>query len=207
MQELSEKQAWQDRWEQGLTGWDQGEAHPALAQLITHARREGGLADGAQIYSAGAGRAHSEAAWARVGYRVRAVDLSHEAIDQAQKIYGSIPTLELCVGDLFDIAAAERGAFDAIYDRAMLCALAPELRPAYIEAMKARLKVGGLFCAILFRAVSHESPPPYPVDESEAMRVLGADFKLCFAAAIPPAPKPPVVKEEWICIWRLRGTT
>ena len=205
MQELSEKQAWQDRWHKGLTGWDQGEAHPSLPKLIAHARREGGLVDGARFYSAGAGRAHSEAALAQAGYPVRAVELSREAIEEARDVYGSLPNLELLVGDLFDIPESERKAFDAVYDRAMLCALAPGARPGYIEAMKARLKDSGLFCAILFRQLTNEQGPPYPVDEAEAMRVLGKDFHLCFAAAIAPAPRPAVVIEEWICIWRLRG--
>ncbi len=205
MQDSSEKKAWQARWDKGLTGWDQGEAHPSLSKLLYHAAREGALRDQARIYSAGAGRAHSEAAMAQLGYTVRAVDISEAAVESARSLYGQIATLELKQGDFNTIEADEKEAFDAIYDRAMLCALGPEIRLSYIQAMKERLKVGGLFCGILFRRVEVEKSPPYPIDEKEAFRVLGQDFDLVFAAAIPAAPKPAVVKEEWISIWRRKA--
>lgn len=205
MQELSEKLAWQERWSSGRTGWDQGGAHPALRLLISHAKREGGLPEAASFYSAGAGRAHSEAVLAQVGYQVRAVDLSREAIDWARNAYSSVGGLELRVGDFFDIPDDERESFDAVYDRAMLCAVGPDVRPSYVKSMRDRLKPGGLFCGILFRKVKGESFPPYPVDEAEAMRLFAADFQLCFASAVPAAPQPAAILEEWICIWRKRG--
>lgn len=205
MQDRDEKSAWQERWQKGRTGWDQGGPHPSLSRLIAHAEREGGLKPEARIYSAGAGRAHSEAALADRGYRVRAVDLSSDAIEWAKTHYADITSLELKTSDIFEIPDEEREAFDAIYDRAMLCALSPDVRPSYVSAMKARLKVGGLFCGILFRAVEVEKSPPYPVDEVEAMRLFHPDFQLCYAAAVPAAPEPQAIKEEWICVWRKKG--
>lgn len=204
MQDLSEKLAWQERWSSGRTGWDQGGAHPSLGLLISHAKREGGLPDGGRFYSAGAGRAHSEAVLAQAGYQVRAIDLSAEAVDWARNAYASATGLELRIGDFFDIKEDERESFDAVYDRAMLCALGPGVREAYLASMKDRLKPGGLFCGILFRSV-RGSHPPYPVDEAEAMRLFHKDFQLCFASAIPAAPEPVGILEEWICVWRKRG--
>jgi SAM-dependent methyltransferase len=205
VQSLEEKSLWQKRWLKGQTGWDQGGAHPALLQLVEHAKREAALPDEARFFSAGCGSAHSEAVLAQWGYKVRAIDLSEEAIAAARAIYGETPGLELMKSDLFEIQDAEVGTYDAIYDRAMLCALPAELRPDYIEAMKKRLKKGGLFCGILFRVVELEKGPPFAIDEGEAYRVLSQDFVLCYAAAIPAAPIPAVVREEWICVWRLRG--
>lgn len=205
MQELSEKLAWQERWAAGRTGWDQGQAHPSLERLIFHAKREGGLKATASFYSAGVGRAHNEAALALNGFSVKAVDLSEEAISAASALYGEVPGLDLSVADFNDIPSDERMGFDAIFDRAMLCALAPETRPSYVSAMKERLRPGGLFCAILFRAVTNEVGPPFPVDEAELARLFLVDFDLCHAAAIPAAPSPAVVKEEWICVLRKKG--
>ncbi|RZA14835.1 MAG: methyltransferase domain-containing protein [Proteobacteria bacterium] len=205
VQSQEEKLLWQERWTKGQTGWDQGKAHPGLSLLLEHARREGGLADKGAFYSAGCGRAHSEAALARAGYRVRAVDLSYEAISEASKIYGDLPSLELKVEDLFKIDDAERQSYEAIFDRAMLCALPPEAREDYIAAMKARLKDGGPFCAILFRSLNIDTHPPYPIDETEAWRLLERDFVLAYAGTLPSVPVPAAIKEEWICVWRLRG--
>ncbi|RYZ53357.1 MAG: methyltransferase domain-containing protein [Proteobacteria bacterium] len=205
MQSPEEKSLWQKRWQKGQTGWDQGGAHPALLQLIQHAKREAALPEAARFFSAGCGAAHSEAVLAEWGHEVRAIDLSEEAIAAAKQMYGKVAGLELVKSDLFEIEDRELAAYDAIYDRAMLCALPAELRPDYIEAMKKRLKKGGLFCGILFRLVDVEKGPPFAVDEAEAYRVLHRDFVLCYAAAIPAAPVPAVVREEWICVWRLRG--
>jgi len=205
VQSQDEKNLWQERWQKGQTGWDQGGAHPGLRLLIAHARREGALPEQARFYSAGCGSAHSEAELARQGYRVKAVDVSPSAIKKAKELYGDRTGLELSHSDLFRIEECDIKSYDAIYDRAMLCALAPENRPAYIEAMKARLGAGGLFCAILFRAVKVQFHPPYPVDEQEVWRLLSKDFVLCYAATLPGTPVPAGIKEEWICIWRLRG--
>lgn len=205
MQSQDEKTLWQERWQQGQTGWDQGGPHPGLALLVTHARREGALPDHGRFFSAGCGSAHSEAELARQGYRVKAVDVSALAIAKAMELYGDCAGLELSQTDLFQIEESEIKAYDAIFDRAMLCALAPENRPAYIEAMTVRLRAGGLFCAILFRTVKVQFHPPYPVDEQEVWRLLSEDFVLCYAAALPGTPVPAAIKEEWICVWRLRG--
>ncbi|RZA24413.1 MAG: methyltransferase domain-containing protein [Proteobacteria bacterium] len=205
VQDREEKSAWQERWQKGRTAWDQGRPHPSLSLLVEHARREGGLVDGARFYSAGAGRAHSEAALAAQGFQVDAVDLSPEAIAIAQGDYGHLTNLNLRAADIFDIPDEERGVYDAVYDRAMLCALSPDVQPSYVEVMTARLKVGGLFCGILFRSVEIASPPPYPVDEAEAMKLFAENFQLCFARAIPLSPQHPAIKEEWICVWRRRG--
>ncbi len=205
MQSLEEKTLWQERWQSGHSGWDQGEAHPGLSLLIEHARREGALPKGGKFFSAGCGRAHSEAVLADWAYDVTAIDLSPTAIAEAEAIYGKRPGLVLKVADLFQLEPLEAKGYDAIFDRAMLCALAPETRAPYIEAMKARLKDKGLFCAILFRTVHSHSHPPYAIDEAEAFRLLAQDFVLCYAAALPGIPVPAAVKGEWICIWRLRG--
>lgn len=207
MQHLSEKEAWQERWQSGRTGWDQGGAHPSLPLLVFHARREGALPDSARFYSAGVGRAHNEACLAEMGYHVHAVDLSVEAITQAKASYGHLPNLQLETADIFHIPEGEQEAFDAIFDRAMLCALSPEVQPHYIAAIHKRLKAGGLFCSILFRRVKVENPPPYEVDEATAFKLLGKDFHLSYAAAVEAAPSPQAVKEEWICVWRKKTET
>lgn len=205
MQSQEEKKLWQERWQMGATAWDQGGPHPGLFALVEHAKREGGLPPEAAFFSAGCGRGHCEAALAEWGYHVRAVDLSEAAIREARTLYGKRPRLDLKIADLFQLETGEAKHYDAIFDRAMLCALAPDSQEAYVEAVKARLKDLGLFCCILFRHLQTTSHPPYAIDEEAALRLLGKDFVLCYAAAIPPAPTPAVVKEEWISIWRLRG--
>ncbi|MCX6130353.1 MAG: methyltransferase domain-containing protein [Proteobacteria bacterium] len=195
---------WRERWIEGRTAWDQGQEHPAMTDLLQHAQREAGLKPGSQIFSAGCGRAHNEAWLARQGYQVEAIDVVPEAIAAARLLYADVPKLRLAVQDVFSLETPNL-AFDAVFDRAMLCALQPEHRLAYLEKLSACLRPGGLFMSILFRAVKGPSGPPFAVNEFDAMHLLSPYFDLCFASPAPPLSEPQNVLEEWLCIWSKRG--
>ena len=202
MQSQEEKERWRARWREGQTGWDQGGAHPALLRLMEHAEREGAMARGSLIFSAGCGRAHNEAKLASLGYHVTATDLSAEGITAAQGLYGQLEGLTLRVEDVFQIPEGEASRYDAVFDRAMLCALGPDQRPLYVKAVHDRLRSGGLFCGILFRDVSREKGPPFAVDELDAWALFHKQFTLVTAAVLKETPTTDTILEEWICIWR-----
>lgn len=194
---------WRERWREGRTGWDQGGPSAAMEQLLFHSRREGGLQAGAKIFSAGCGRAHNEAWLAQRGFQVEAVDVADEAIVAASQLYAAVEGLTLTVQDIF-IGNSSHYSCDAVFDRAMLCALAPDQRAAYRDHLVSLLRPGGIIMAILFRKVKSPEGPPFAIDEAEAFRLLGADFDLCFASASPAPIEPRQVLDEWLCIWRKR---
>lgn len=204
MESREDKAIWQARWINGETRWDQGHEHPALRQLLLHAELEGQLRPGAAIYSGGCGRAHNEAFLARRGYRVKACDLVPEAIIEATSLYGELPSLELSCEDAFDLGPDEIESYEAVFDRAMLCAIQPENRALYLDAVTQRLEPDGLFMTILFRRVDKPQGPPFAVDEKLLFSLLEDRFELCWAAAGPPLPSESHVREEWLCIWRRR---
>lgn len=197
---------WRELWQTSQTPWDQAGPHPELPRLLKHAQLEGGLKPGEAIYSGGVGRAHNEAALARAGYHVKAVDFVPEAIAAAQEIYREVVGLELLSADAFHVTAEEEGRFAAIFDRAMLCALQPEARTSYLQASLARLQAGGLWMGILFRSVSRPDGPPFAIDESTASSLFTQDFDLCFAGACSPRPGMNPGTEEWLCVWRRRAS-
>ena len=196
--------SWRERWREGRTAWDQGGHSAAMEQLLYHSQREGGLQVGAKIFSAGCGRAHNEAWLAQHGFLVAAVDVADEAIAAANQLYAAHTGLSLAVQDIFTLDTSHY-SFDAIFDRAMLCALAPGQRAAYLSQLTALLRPGGIIMAILFRSVRTPDGPPFAVDESEAFSLLGADFDLCFACTSPKAIDSSQVLDEWMCIWRKRA--
>jgi SAM-dependent methyltransferase len=195
---------WRERWLIGRTGWDQGQAHGEMGRLLEHARLEGRLEAGARIFSAGCGRAHNEAWLAGHGYSVDAVDAVPEAIDGARTLYGKVPQLHLDVADVFATSAPAQ-PYAAVFDRAMLCALQPQHRPAYVQKISEKLKANGLLMAILFRRTRSPDGPPFSVNEDEARELLTAHFDLVHASSCPPPPNPHNVLEEWLCIWRKRS--
>lgn len=203
MQSQEEQSRWNERWRNDLTAWDQGGAHPELTNLLHHALREGNLKRDARIFSAGCGRAHSEAALARMGFSVLATDLVPEAIQAAERLYAGTPGLTLETADIFRYDPV--GTFDAVYDRAMLCALQPTDRQAYVQRIKRFMRDGSLFMGILFRKTVKPEGPPFAIDERDAWDLFGKDFTLCHAAPIALREVPRNVLEEWICIWKLRS--
>ena len=200
------KEPWLQRWVTGQTGWDQGQEHPELMRLLAHARLEGALVAGANIFSAGCGRAHNEAFLARQGYRVHSVDFVAEAIAAAQVLYAGIPGLSFAVQDALAEHSDDR-LYDAVFDRAMLCAIQPSLRPVYIQRLVQRLKAGGLLFAILFREVRGPKGPPFACDELNAFELLQADFELCHASSCMAMPQPHAVLDEWLCVWRKKASS
>lgn len=194
---------WRERWLVGQTGWDQGGPHSQLDRLLRHATQEGRLPAGARIFSAGCGRAHNEAWLAGQGYRVDAVDAVPEAIEGARALYGQVAGLNLQVSDVF-AAVEPEPAYDAVFDRAMLCAIEPRHRPTYIQAIHHKLKSDALVLAILFRRTRTPEGPPFAVNEEEAQRLLAEHFDLVHASLCPPPENPRNVLEEWLCIWRKR---
>ncbi len=193
--------AWQHRWVNGQTGWDQGREHALLEQLVAHAQLQGPLIKPARIFSAGCGRAHNEAWLARQGFQVDAVDIVPDAIAKAKELYAEQEGLSLSVADAF---ARDEAAFlyDAVFDRAMLCAIGPEHRKAYVQRIHEKLKPEGLFMAILFRRVRSPNGPPFAVDENDALALFDAEFNLCHASSCALIANPHSVLEEWLCIWR-----
>jgi SAM-dependent methyltransferase len=195
-------ESWQMRWANGQTGWDQGQPHPELAAILSQASLVGNLQLGAKIFSAGCGRAHNEAFIASQGYHVLAIDAIEKAITEARHLYGDRNNLVLKIADAFDVPADELEQYDAVFDRAMLCAIQPHLRSQYIETCYQRLRPGGLFVGLLFREVHKPEGPPFAVDELEAYKLLGDKFHLCYASQASELLQPGAVKAEWISIWR-----
>lgn len=208
MQMTSEKNprdAWAERWQAKRTGWDQGQAHPHLQHLMAMAREQGQLPDDARIFEPGCGRAHNAMQLVRVGYAVKAIDFVPEAIDEARKLY-SDAKLELVVEDVMKVPATDKAAFNAVFDRAMLCALPAESRPAYLKACAERLKSGGLFMGIIFGELDADfaGGPPFAISIGELFDLLKEDFTICDAVTVPAVPNPPVVREEILIIARRR---
>jgi len=202
--QVEKMEPWRERWLIGRTGWDQGRPHGELGRLLQQATLEGRLPAGSRIFSAGCGRAHNEAWLAGQGYRVDAVDIVAEAIEGARVLYAEQPGLDLQVMDVFATNAVEP-VYSAVFDRAMLCAIQPKHRVAYVQKISEKLEPGGLVMAILFRRTRSPEGPPFAVDEDEAHRLFAEHFDLCHASSCPPPENPQNVLEEWLCIWRKRS--
>lgn len=180
---------WLERWEQNQIGFHQSEIN---AYLSAH-WRELGLADGAPVFVPLCGKS-LDMLWLREqGHQVVGVELSEKAVaaffdenaisakvqrGEAFTIYRA-EGLRLLVGDFFALTVDDLDGCRAVYDRASLIALPPELRRNYAEHMANLLPQGA---SILL--VTMEYPegalegPPFSVSEEEVQALYAGQFSI-----------------------------
>lgn len=113
------------------------------------------------------------------GYAVTGVELSPLACAALFHDRGVVPqrdgdryrhdNLTVVCGDFF----AETGTYDAVYDRAAVIALPPEVRVRYAAHLAARLAPGGRMLAVtLAYPQALRDGPPFSVDAAELARLF-----------------------------------
>jgi len=171
---------WEALYQQGDTGWDRGEASPALAHWL-----EQGLISAKQrVMIPGCGRGYEVIALAELGCDVIGLDLAPSAIKAVQdglQQYG-VSAEAICV-DLF--AYQPEQLCDVIYEQTCLCALPLQHRKAYEQCLSAWLKPGGILCLSMMQT-GEAGGPPFHCDWLE-MKQLFSDERWQWQ------PAPPVV--------------
>ena len=86
----------------------------------------------------------------------------------------SSPGLDIFVGDFFALSAETLGDVDAVYDRAALIALPPEMRGRYAAHLDAITQAAPQLLIALDYDQARMAGPPFSVDEKEVRRLYGA---------------------------------
>lgn len=138
---------WDQLYVEGTTPWDKGLPAPPLLEWIdTHP----GLLAG-RILVPGSGLGHDVRALAALPgvTGVVGLDLSATAVDRANTIPRT-GNEEHRVGNLFDLPAEDRGAYDWVWEHTCFCAIDPAMREAYVAAVYGALKPGGHLLAVFY---------------------------------------------------------
>jgi thiopurine S-methyltransferase len=173
---------WLERWQRNEIGFHQPAPHRALARHWASL----GLPRSSRVLVPLAGKS-SDMLWlAAAGHHVVGIELAELAVraffDEnalAPKIteHGalrcfSVEGLDLWCGDVFAIGTTEVGRVAAVFDRAALVALPPELRQRYVAHLDAITPPGTRTLLITMEYSQTEMPgPPHAVLEDE-VRVL-----------------------------------
>ena len=168
--------AWRQRWAEGRIGFHEGSPNTFLVQ---HA---GLLAGRDRVLVPLCGKTEDLAFLAARGHQVVGVELVEDAVraffsehalapdvsrDPAFVTYRHGP-ITLHAGDMFDVARDRTGPIDAIYDRAALIALPPELRRRYAAHLRGLAAPGALMLVITLEYPQDQMPgPPFAVTEAE----------------------------------------
>ena len=178
---------WHQRWREGRIGFHQDQPTPLLLEHWPSL----GVAPGAKVFVPLAGKSLDLAWFASRGHRVLGVELSQLAIEQFFAEHGLRPVrrtspygthfeagnIELVCGDAFGLDAGVLAGCDAVYDRAALIALPPELRQRYARQLYACLPAGCRGLLVTLEYPQHEKQgPPFSVAETEVRALYGQDW-------------------------------
>ena len=178
---------WHQRWADNQIGFHQDTPTPLLLKHWPSL----GVAPGAQVFVPLAGKSLDMAWLASQGHRVLGVELSKLAVEQFFAGNGLQPEvretqygrhyeaggIELILGDAFGLDAELLRDCSAVFDRAALIALPPELRLRYAGELYAALPDGcrGLLVTLEYPQ-EQMAGPPFSVAEPEVVQHYAPDW-------------------------------
>ncbi|HZS18725.1 MAG TPA: methyltransferase domain-containing protein [Candidatus Udaeobacter sp.] len=157
---------WDVRYTAGETPWD---FHGVPAELKAFLK----TSQPGSVLIPGCGTGYEVRAFHEAGWKVTAIDFSPVATERARASLGGLAS-RVIHGDFFTHDFGSR-YFDVIYERTFLCALPPDLWPAYVERMTQLLRPGGKLVGIFLYGEEHD-PPPYPLSLEKVRELFRKNF-------------------------------
>ncbi|RLJ36330.1 thiopurine S-methyltransferase [Litoreibacter meonggei] len=168
---------WHKRWEAGQTGFHQRKPN---AHLVDHVQTLN-LPKGARIFLPLCGKTHDIAWLMAQGYHVIGAELSALAIEQLFNELGVTPdttdlgklkrlsadSVEIYVGDVFDLTQDTLGHIDATYDRAALVALPSNMRTQYAAHLAKITNIAPQLLVTVQYDQSVMNGPPFAITADE----------------------------------------
>lgn len=169
---------WHQRWQQNQIGFHKEEPNSLLERYWSRLS----IPEGARVLVPLCGKSKDMLWLLSMGYQVVGVELSPLAVEaffadnglqpitrrQGAFWVSEIPGLQLFCGDFFALQATDIGEINAVYDRAALVALPPDMRMDYAMQLLAVLMPAAEILLIAFDYPQHEMPgPPFSVQADE----------------------------------------
>lgn len=190
-QDSSKSDFWESRYREQVTPWDAGKVPDALRD---YAKR---IKSGSRILIPGCGSAYEAGYLAENSFDVLAIDFSPAAVELARSNlsrFGDIVRL----ADFFEFDYGN--PYDAMYERAFLCALPPRMWPQYAPRTAQLLRTGGELAGFFFFKES-EKGPPFGTTPEALHALLDPHFELVEDKAVSDSIPVFQGSERWQ-VWR-----
>jgi thiopurine S-methyltransferase len=185
---------WHQKWEKGEIGFHESHPNPLL---LAHYEQLN-LEKGARIFLPLCGKTHDIGWLLQQGHSVVGAELSELAIQELFKQLEREPEIvsigklksysaeriEIFVGDIFELSAADLGPVNAIYDRAALVALPAEIRPKYAAHMIALTHAAPQWLITYEYDPLLKEGPPFSVSAAELEQFYGSRYCLQAVARV-----------------------
>lgn len=185
---------WEERYQQEDTPWDKGNPAPGLTDWV----KKQTIDPETRVLVPGCGRGHDAAAWAKAGFETTGMDLSDLALNDARMKYESLPNLAFFPGDFLEEQPQE--PYDLVFEHTLYCAIDPNRRNEYAQALNHWLKPDGYFLAIHFIFPLNEEGPPFGASKEEIIQRFENDLEL--VDDWKPRNFEGRRDEEWMFLWK-----
>ncbi len=163
---------WEDCYQRNDCPWDKGVPSPGLVDFL---ETESHLTPGT-VCVPGCGMGHDARQWATHGFEATGVDISPTAMDRARQASAKTQLpLTFETGDFLNDTPAAR--YDWVFEHTFFCAIAPDQRDPYVEAVTRWLKPGGRYLAVYY-LVTDPDGPPFPSTREEIHQRFLPSFDL-----------------------------
>jgi len=202
---------WHDKWQTNNIGFHQDQPHPLLTQHLQSLS----LSSSARIFVPLCGKSLDLAWLIKQGYHVVGIDLSPIAIQaliidlglsfketqSGELTHYQHPQIELFVGDFFQLTAQQLGDVDAVYDRAALIALPPQMRSQYTQHLLEITKQAPQLLISLEYDQNLLQGPPFSVPEHELTEHYATHYQIKLLETMTENLKGKVIAHE--NVWSL----
>lgn len=183
---------WSSRYQNRQTGWDLGQASPALVTFT-----EQNFPKDTRILLPGAGNAWEAEHLFHAGYtNITVLDISPEPLAALQERVPGFPAQQLVCADFFE----HTGSYGLVLEQTFFCALDPQLRSAYARKMWELLAVDGILAGLWF-GVEFDGGPPFGGSLEEYLRYFEPYFS-CEEAGVAQNSVKPRAGNELFMRWR-----
>lgn len=161
---------WNQAYQENFTPWDKGHPSPPLVEWLKSNTLTG------RVLVPGCGVGHDVAHLVSCGIDAHGLDIAPAAVARAKEHYPQLAERFVCA-DLFEF----RGQYDAIVEHTCLCALPPEWRVKYRDAVASLLKPGGLLVGVFFinpEMDPGETGPPFGISPDELTALFAERFQV-----------------------------
>jgi thiopurine S-methyltransferase len=178
---------WQQRWATGRTAFHA----PDVNELLKAHFDQLALPRGSRIFVPLCGKTHDLDWLVEHGYGVVGIELNRFAVDAVFERMGLVPqtsrdgglvqlkawSLEIFVGNLFDLTLRKLGPVGAVYDRAALVAFPDTMRQKYADCLKALTAQAPQLLITYEYDQSTMDGPPFSVPGEEIDHLYGDRFR------------------------------
>ncbi|WWC90293.1 uncharacterized protein L201_005226 [Kwoniella dendrophila CBS 6074] len=202
--------AWEERWQEGRTGWDQSQSHASLVSLLKSDKAgELGIPKKGKALIPGCGTGYDVYTFASSGLHATGMDLAPTGVEKARKWLECQPKTdgiaEVICGDFFNYDVENK--FDVIYDYTFLCAIPPALHSSWSSQMNKLSTSNAKLITLMYPLPPTDNkPPPFQVTVELYHELLDEHWELIWIQDVPEDErrKTGAGGSEKIAVWRTK---